>query len=190
MTNLTLAQAITAVAPHASKDSTLPVLNGVRIRDGKVMATDRYTLAMVTLPADVLDPALDAFLTPADVKAGVVSIVQDGPSVVLTLANGATKSPEKRVEDLSEYPHLDKIATEHKAGAGVTEVLLNLDYLARFHGKFLPRNGYGRKSLPVTPILTFGADNTKAVQVTFDDYPEYVGAIASTRRTHTTATSR
>lgn len=178
MTNLTLAQAITAVAPHMSKDNTLPVLNGVRVRDGKVMATDRYTLAIVTLPADVLDPQIDVFLTPAEVKAGVAAIASDG---ILTLANGATKAPDKRPEDLSEYPFIDKITAEHEAGDGITEVMLNLDYLARFHGKFLPKNGYGRKNLPVTPILTFGADNTKTVKVTFSAYPEFVGAFVPTR---------
>jgi hypothetical protein len=186
---MTLTEAIKAVAPHASKDKTLPQLTNVRIVNGKVYATDRYTLALVTNP-ELLNPATDVLLSPEDVKNGVVSIFTDENGSTLTFANGSTKAATVPVAGETDYPDIEKLAqrmnenieeavAERYGIVNIRQFAVNMDYLARFHGKHV--KGSGRYRGTPNPIFTLGANATKPIRATFPDYPEYIGFIGPIR---------
>jgi len=192
MTNATmnLSEAIKAVAPHVGRDKSLPVLTNVRIVNGTVSATDRYTLALVTLAPAELDPRIDVLLSPDDVKQGIVSITPNETGVpTLTFANGSTKPATVPLPEETgysgEFPDLQKLSDS--MSAKITEdntdridaFAVNLDYLARFHGKHVA-SAANRRSKP-TPIFTLGADATKPIRATYSDFPEYVGFIVPIR---------
>lgn len=120
---LTLNQAVALVAPHMSKDKTLPILNLIRVQSGTLAATDRYTMARayVGQPTDVpeatydgdpfdapawtLDTASDGYLTPEDVKAKPVKIRAN----TITFANGSTKPLATQPPQGDDYPPLEKL---------------------------------------------------------------------------------
>jgi len=101
---ITLSDALKMAAPHMAKDTTLPTLCGIKITDGVVMATDRYTAARVTV-GDVPD----AFVPAAIVKQGVISIADN----VATLKTGAT-IPLPDMADIGDYPSIEKLFTDFK----------------------------------------------------------------------------
>jgi len=166
---MNLTEAIKAVAPHASKDKLVPVLTGVQIQNGRAMATDRYTLAIVGV--EELDMRLNLWLSPEDVKAGVQSVTID----LITFTSGATKPTQDAPGD---YPAIERIANgfEPNNGTVIETISLDVAHLSKFAAKFLPRS-YGLH----TPVFTFGVSPTKPVKVTFSAFPEYVGVVVPIR---------
>lgn len=120
---LTLNQAVALVAPHMGKDKALPILNVIRVQNGTLAASDRYTMARayVGQPTDVpeatydgdpfdapawtLDTASDGYLTPEDVKAKPVKIRAN----TITFANGSTKPLQTENPASTDYPPLEKL---------------------------------------------------------------------------------
>lgn len=117
---LTLNQAIALTAPHRDKpNGTLPQLSLIRVQNGTLAATDRYTMARayVGQPTDVpeatydgdpfdapawtLDTASDGYLTPEDVKAKPVKIRAN----TITFANGSTKPLATQPPQGGDYPY-------------------------------------------------------------------------------------
>ena len=207
---LTLNQAVALVAPHATKDKMLPVLNGVRVQNGTLAATDRYTMARayVGQPTDVpeatydgdpfdapawtLDTASDGFLTLDDVKNKPVKIRAN----VITFANGATKPLQTELP--GEYPPLEKLIdsfTPHDPTKTLSysEISLNPEYLARFTvtvpASTYPAGfeGYGRRHRNERPTvhITLPSTAIKPVKITLGGYTEaeYVGLIVPLRKT-------
>ncbi|MGB8652848.1 MAG: DNA polymerase III subunit beta [Mycobacteriales bacterium] len=85
--------AVAQVALAAGKDDTLPVLTGVRIEiEGEQLtlaATDRYRLAVRTLPWRPEQPGLSATaLVPARTLADTAKALTSGPEVTLALSTG------------------------------------------------------------------------------------------------------
>jgi DNA polymerase-3 subunit beta len=89
------AAAVAQVALAAGRDDTLPVLTGVRIEiEGDQLtlaATDRYRLAVRTLPWKPGTPGLSATaLVPARTLAETAKALTGGPEVLLALSTGGS----------------------------------------------------------------------------------------------------
>ena len=89
------AQAVAQVSVAASRDETLPILTGVRMEiDGEsltLMATDRYRLALRTLPWRPSLPGASAVaLVRARTLSEVAKALGSGGDVLLALATGGT----------------------------------------------------------------------------------------------------
>ena len=89
------AAAVAQVAVAAGRDDTLPVLTGVRVEiDGEQLtlaATDRYRLAVRTLPWRPEQPGLTATaLVPARTLAETAKALTGGPEVTLALTTGSS----------------------------------------------------------------------------------------------------
>jgi DNA polymerase-3 subunit beta len=89
------AAAVAQVALAAGRDDTLPVLTGVRIEiEGDQLtlaATDRYRLAVRTLPWKPETPGLSATaLVPARTLADTAKALTGGPEVLLALSTGGS----------------------------------------------------------------------------------------------------
>jgi DNA polymerase III subunit beta len=87
--------AVAQVALAAGRDETLPVLTGVRIEiEGEqvtLAATDRYRLAVRTLPWKPEQPGMSATaLVPARTLADTAKALTSGPEVTLALSTGTT----------------------------------------------------------------------------------------------------
>jgi len=87
--------AVAQVALAAGRDDTLPVLTGVRIEiEGDqvtLAATDRYRLAVRTLPWKPEQPGMSATaLVPARTLAETAKALTSGPEVLLALSTGTT----------------------------------------------------------------------------------------------------
>lgn len=87
------AAAVAQVALAAGRDDTLPVLTGVRIEiEGEQLtlaATDRYRLAVRTLPWRPEQPGLSATaLVPARTLSDTAKALTGGPEVTLALSTG------------------------------------------------------------------------------------------------------
>ena len=87
--------AVAQVALAAGRDDTLPVLTGVRIEiEGEqvtLAATDRYRLAVRTLPWKPEQPGMSATaLVPARTLADTAKALTSGPEVTLALSAGST----------------------------------------------------------------------------------------------------
>jgi DNA polymerase-3 subunit beta len=87
--------AVAQVALAAGRDDTLPVLTGVRIEiEGDqvtLAATDRYRLAVRTLPWKPEQPGMSATaLVPARTLAETAKALTSGPEVTLALSTGTT----------------------------------------------------------------------------------------------------
>ncbi len=85
--------AVAQVALAAGRDDTLPVLTGVRVEiEGDqvtLAATDRYRLAVRTLPWKPEQPGMSATaLVPARTLADTAKALTSGPEVTLALATG------------------------------------------------------------------------------------------------------
>jgi DNA polymerase-3 subunit beta len=85
--------AVAQVALAAGRDDTLPVLTGVRVEiEGDVVtlaATDRYRLAVRTLPWRPEQPGMSATaLVPARTLADTAKALTSGPEVTLALSSG------------------------------------------------------------------------------------------------------
>jgi hypothetical protein len=190
-----------------SKDKTLPILNLVRVQNGKLAATDRYTLAIayVGQPTDVpeatydgdpfdapawtLDTESDGYLTAADVKAKPVKI----RSNIITFANGSTKPLATESPQGSDYPNVEKLV-ESTYAANAPEsnnISLNPEHLARF-AVTVPASaypdgfgGWGRhRNEKPTVHFTLPTVNTKPVKITLGylSESEYVGLIVPIRK--------
>ena len=86
--------AVRQVALAAGRDDTLPVLTGVRFEiEGETLtlaATDRYRLAVRTLPWRPADPDVSTTaLVPARTLSETAKALTAGPEVVLALSTGA-----------------------------------------------------------------------------------------------------
>jgi DNA polymerase-3 subunit beta len=86
--------AVAQVALAAGRDDTLPVLTGVRVEiEGDqvtLAATDRYRLAVRTLPWKPETPGMSATaLVPARTLADTAKALTSGPEVTLALATGS-----------------------------------------------------------------------------------------------------
>ena len=87
--------AVAQVALAAGRDDTLPVLTGVRIEiEGDqvtLAATDRYRLAVRTLPWKPEQPGMSATaLVPARTLAETAKALTSGPEVTLALSTGSS----------------------------------------------------------------------------------------------------
>jgi DNA polymerase-3 subunit beta len=87
--------AVAQVALAAGRDDTLPVLTGVRIEiEGDqvtLAATDRYRLAVRTLPWKPEQPGMSATaLVPARTLAETAKALTSGPEVLLALSTGTS----------------------------------------------------------------------------------------------------
>lgn len=85
--------AVAQVALAAGRDDTLPVLTGVRVEiEGEqvtLAATDRYRLAVRTLPWKPEQPGMSATaLVPARTLADTAKALTSGPEVTLALSTG------------------------------------------------------------------------------------------------------
>ena len=88
------AAAVAQVALAAGRDDTLPVLTGVRVEiEGETLtlaATDRYRLAVRTLPWRPAEPGLSTTaLVPARTLADTAKALTAGPEVTVALATGS-----------------------------------------------------------------------------------------------------
>ncbi len=93
------ADAVAQVALAAGRDDTLPVLTGVRIEiEGEeitLAATDRYRLAVRTLPWRPEQPGMSATaLVPARTLAETAKALTTGPEVLLALSTAGTGAGE------------------------------------------------------------------------------------------------
>ena len=162
---ITLSDALKMAAPHMAKDDTLRTLCGIKITDGVVMATDRYTAARIAV-----EGVPDAFVPAAIVKQGVISIADN----VATLKTGAT-IPLPDMEDVGDYPSIEKLFTDFKPADVQSDhyaqnplaLSLNPDMFAKFLPKHFPKwSGSLNIELGETP--------TKPLRVTLHLLPEFV----------------
>ena len=165
---ITLSDALKMAAPHMAKADTLPVLNGIRILDGVVMATDRYTAVRITV-----EGVPDAFVPAAIVKQGVISIADN----VATLKTGAT-IPLPDMADIGDYPDVSRLFDQFKAHDAIPEAMtfgMDPKHVEKFSSKHLPsRSGE-------LPRFEMGETLTKPFRVTFSGIPEFIGLLVPTR---------
>jgi len=166
--SITLSDALKMAAPHMAKDDTLRTLCGIKITDGVVMATDRYTAARVTV-----EGVPDAFVPAAIVKQGVISIADN----VATLKSGATIAlPD--MADIGDYPDVSRLFDQFKAHDAIPEAMnfgIDPKHVEKFSSKHLPARSGG------LPRFEVGETTTKPFRVTFSGIPEFIGLLVPTR---------
>lgn len=169
--NLTLADAIKLVLPHASTDKTLPILTTLQVLPDGIFATDRYTCARVTIATGI--PEGQSLLLPADIaKRGVAAIHQDAGGWFATCVD---QSVIRFTPAEGDYPNIAQLfdgftpATEGH-GPGV------FGLTAAFAEKFAPKHLPGRPAAnrhEVMRVEPSANSATKPVRVTFPQYPQY-----------------
>jgi DNA polymerase-3 subunit beta len=161
-----LATAAAQVVPSASRDDTLPMLTGVSLEfdAGKLTlaATDRYRLAVRTLPWDPRDPGVHAaVLVPARTLAEVARTM--GPGRPVTIAFGQA--------DQDGVRPADGMISFDGAGRRLTARLIGADFVkyeSRFRAAF-----DASAELPAGPFIdavrrvALVADRTTPVQLSF-----------------------
>ena len=165
---ITLSDALKMAAPHMAKDTTLPTLCGIRILDGVVMATDRYTAVRITV-----DGVPDAFVPAAIVKQGVISIADN----VATLKTGAT-IPLPDMADIGDYPSIGRLFDQFKAHDAIPEAMnfgMDPKHVEKFSSKHLPARSNQ------LPRFEVGETTTKPFRITFSGTPEFIGLLVPTR---------
>lgn len=171
---MTVIDALRACLPHVTKDATLPVLDGVRLWDGRAYATDRYTLAISEYEYE--GGGHDVFVSAENAKR----IISSGSDVArvennqIVLKNGATfLVPE--MSSVGNYPPLDHLVEKWKAGE-LGQVSFTARFLDRFAAKHFPyQNARDRREHTVT--FEMGETATKPVKVTIPDFPWFVALV-------------
>ena len=165
-----LQDAIKAVAPHATSDTTLQILTGVMIQDGYAVATDRYTAARVKITGTVTSmeypTELDGtWISPAQIKAGVTDLDVNGQ---LILGNGARMD---KAEAPGDYPTITRLFEAFEVaeeGTGFPSILFNQAFAKKFDSRHFPK-GYAHS-------MKFEFDKrgvTKPVRVTFPSHEDF-----------------
>jgi len=165
--SITLSDALKMASPHMAnpKDYTQQTLCGIRILDGVVMATDRYTAVRITV-----EGVPDAFVPAAIVKQGVISIADN----VATLKTGAT-IPLPDMADVGDYPDVSRLfdqfkpadaQSDHYAGNPLA-FAINPDMFAKFLPKHFPKWSGSLK-------IELGETPTKPLRLTLPGVREFV----------------
>ena len=161
-----LASAASQVVPSSSRDDTLPMLTGVNIDfDGRALtlaATDRYRLAVRTVPWMPVDPTIRASaLVPARTLADVARTM--GPGKPVTIAFGHADPDSARPAD--------GIISFEGGGRRLTARLIGTDFI-RYESRF-PASFEARAELPAAPFteavrrVSLVADRATPVQLAF-----------------------
>ena len=161
-----LASAASQVVPSSSRDDTLPMLTGVNIDfDGHALtlaATDRYRLAVRTVPWMPADPKVRASaLVPARTLADVARTM--GPGKPVTIAFGPATADGARPAD--------GIISFEGGGRRLTARLIGTDFI-RYESRF-PASFEARAELPAAPFteavrrVSLVADRATPVQLAF-----------------------
>lgn len=175
---MTVIDALKACLPHTDKAVLSPVLEGVRLWNGRAYATDRYTLAISEYEFEGENH--DLFVSAENVKRIIsagsdVARVENGQIV---LVNGATfLVPE--MSNVGDYPPLDNLVEKWSPGE-VSQVSFTARFLDRFAAKHFPyQNARERRGHTVT--FEMGEDATKPVKVTVPDFPWFVARVVPRR---------
>jgi len=162
---ITLSDALKMAAPHMAKDDTLRTLCGIRILDGVVMATDRYTAVRITVKG-----VPDAFVPAAIVKQGVIAIADN----VATLKTGAT-IPLPDMADIGDYPNMGKLFDGFKPADAQSDHYaqnpLAFAISPAMFDKFLPKH-FPKYSGALR--IELGETSTKPLRVTLRNMSEFV----------------
>jgi DNA polymerase III subunit beta len=161
-----LASAASQVVPSSSRDDTLPMLTGVNIDfDGHALtlaATDRYRLAVRTVPWRPADPTVRASaLVPARTLADVARTM--GPGKPVTIAFGQSAGDGARPAD--------GMISFEGGGRRLTARLIGTDFI-RYEARF-PASFEARAELPAGPFteavrrVSLVADRATPVQLAF-----------------------
>lgn len=171
---MTVINALRACLPHTAKDGMTPVLEGVRLWNGRAYATDRYTLAISEYEFEGENH--DVFVSAENAKR----IISSGSDVArvengqIVLENGAT-FPVPEMSSVGDYPPLDNLVEKWKAGEA-SQVSFTARFLDRFAAKHFPyRNARERRDHTVT--FEMGETDTKPVKVTVPEFPWFVALV-------------
>lgn len=171
---MNVVDALKACLPHVVKDDLRPVLEGVRLWNGKAYATDRYTLAISDYQFEGEDH--DVFVSAADAKRIIsagsdVARVENGQIV---LANGAV-FPVPEMSRVGDYPDVNRLVENWVPGE-VDRVSFTAQFLDRFAAKHFPyQNARERRDHIVT--FEMGTDSRLPVKVTIPDFPWFVALV-------------
>ena len=171
---MNVVDALKACLPHVAKNVALPVLEGVRLKNGRAYATDRYTLAISDYQFEGEDH--DVFVSVENAKRIIsagsdVARVENGQIV---LVNGAV-FPTPEMSSVGDYPDVDKLVENWAAGE-LGQVSFQTRFLDRFAAKHFPyRNAKDRQGHTVT--FEMGVEATKPVRVTVPGFPWFVGLV-------------
>ncbi len=161
-----LAAAAAQVVPSSSRDDTLPMLTGVNLdfdaNELTLAATDRYRLAVRTMPWEPADPQFRASaLVPARTLADVARTV--GPGQPVTIAFGHPAGDSIRPAD--------GIISFEGGGRRLTARLIGTDFI-RYESRF-PASFEARAELAAGPFteavrrVSLVADRASPVQLAF-----------------------
>lgn len=175
-----LVDAIRAVLPHASTDNTLRILNGVRVVSGEVWATDRFTLARATFDAEYMDDH-DIFVSVGTAKMilaaksplASIGLSDDGESATLRLVNGQTFQVPA-TSKMGDYPNVSRLLPTGEPVA-TENIALRWENLDKFAPKHFPHKDARARRYHAPRLAMYG--ETKPVQITFGEFPWYVGLI-------------
>ncbi|MGO8960501.1 MAG: DNA polymerase III subunit beta [Streptosporangiaceae bacterium] len=161
-----LAAAASQVVPASSRDDTLPMLTGVNLdfdgRELTLAATDRYRLAVRTLPWEPADPEVRAAaLVPARTLADVARTMAPGQQVTIAFSQPASDGARPG----------DGIISFEGGGRRLTARLIGTDFI-RYESRF-PASFEARAELAAGPFteavrrVSLVADRATPVQLAF-----------------------
>lgn len=192
-----LTEGIRAVLPHVSHDYTLPILTNVYVTPTSVMATDRYTLARVTVPTGVKEG--EELLIPYELaRLGIVSIqpTEGGHTVTTALPPKVKRFAPKvaaptwflPADVKAGYPALDMLIDGWKPMVTKPPVEptsdddipwgklgLTPDLLNRWASRHFSRGG------GVGILVEFGTTPMKPLRITVEGVDNYVSLLVPRR---------
>lgn len=175
---MNVVDALKACLPHADKNGPLPVLNGVRLWNGRAYATDRYTLAISDYQFEGEDH--DVFVSVENAKR-IISAGSDVARVdngQIVLANGVV-FPVPEMWNVGDYPNVNRLVENWVPGE-VGQVSFTAQFLDRFAAKHFPyRNARERRDHSVT--FEMGTDSHLPVRVTVPAFPGFVALVVPRR---------
>ena len=177
---VSFAQAVKAVLPHADANRMTPLLVGVRVTPGLVMATDRYTAgfanfgsyteanrgAVEALEFEPFTMPLDTAKLVAKVKGDLHAVVRNGERGEVTLTFSSGESFKFWPVD-GDYPPITNLVPSADAwtSATATETALAPKNLERFAARHLSAGP--KDNTPVRLFLTGRKGTCKLVVATY-----------------------
>lgn len=160
---VTFQEAVKAALPHAAQ-AQAPILRGLRIEPGRVLATDKFTAIRVAFDytGDPFEPFVLAVPDAKELTA------YEGTPVIEGTATFTYSDQTVRTGVIEgEYPPIDRLWPDDSDGPGVPRVAFSPVHLRKFD-KVQTIRGKQDRNEPL--VFTFGATPEKPVRVTFADW--------------------
>lgn len=173
-TDLTLLDALTLAKPHMSTDDTLSPLCYMKVNDGNVIATDRYTLVSVNFATDDENvSAANGYYSLQDFKV----LAAGGSVTPLSLEDADFDYP--KIERLFDNPRHADAAND--AAEPIDKIAFSPKLLQKFAPANLPKSIRASDRAQMAIHFEFGATNRKPVLITYPGLPTYRALLVPAR---------